>query len=256
MTATETAAAVGEAARGPRVLICVGAYCPEAGGEGAWGAVFTATRADGGVATKAMAGYDPVATPRRLALLGIRACFAALKKPAEVALAVDQDGVANIIRQGWLPKWEAAGWTKGKNGRPDARKPVEDWQLWALALEEGKRHAWALDDGATGGAGNGPHPALRYAQIVARAEYIGFEFERLKTEAQARAEGGPVALNQVGAIHMFAERSGYTKTGLLRMLAEHGTLSARDVTVNDYRSVVNLATSPTMAAYFNALRSE
>ncbi|MBR6270801.1 MAG: ribonuclease HI [Lachnospiraceae bacterium] len=137
-------------------------------GPGGYGAVLQYTDEKGGLHEKELScGYKKT-TNNRMELMGAIAALEALNRPCEVELISDSSYLVKAFNEGWLEKWIAAGWKRG-------REPVKNIDLWKrlLAAARGHEISWIWVKGHAG------HPENERCDRLACAAALGKD---LKTD--------------------------------------------------------------------------
>ena len=102
-------------------------------GPGGYGAILVFVKADGVKVEKEItAGYKET-TNNRMELMGVIEGLKALTRPCDVTVISDSKYVTDAFNQGWLDKWEKAGWKRGK-------EPVKNIDLWKKLLDQTGKH--------------------------------------------------------------------------------------------------------------------
>lgn len=71
-------------------------------------------------------------TNNRMELMGVIAGFEALTKPCDVNVYSDSQYIVKAFNEGWLIKWQAKGWKRGKN---EEVKNIDLWQKLLLLIK-------------------------------------------------------------------------------------------------------------------------
>ena len=94
-------------------------------GKGGWGFILIYKNHK-----KCLNGYEPETTNNRMELTAVIRGLQALKEPCDVVIYSDSAYVINSIQEGWVKKWERAGWRNGPNKKND----VINKDLWKQFL--------------------------------------------------------------------------------------------------------------------------
>ncbi len=102
-------------------------------GPGGYGAVLKFTDDKGELHMKEMSAGYKFTTNNRMEIMGAIVALEALKFPCEVELTSDSAYLIHAFTEGWLTKWQAAGWKRGK-------EPVKNIDLWKKLLLAAEPH--------------------------------------------------------------------------------------------------------------------
>ncbi len=103
-------------------------------GPGGYGTVLQYTDSEGTLHEKEISGGYRRTTNNRMELMAVIAALEALNCPCEVDLYSDSSYVVNAFNQGWIDKWIADGWMRGR------KEPVKNQDLWKRLLADMKPH--------------------------------------------------------------------------------------------------------------------
>jgi len=98
-------------------------------GPGGYGAVLMYTDPSGALHEKELSCGYKLTTNNRMELRGVIAALEALNRPCKVTVTSDSSYVIKAFNEGWLLKWQAANWKRGK----EAVKNVDLWKKLLLA---------------------------------------------------------------------------------------------------------------------------
>ena len=102
-------------------------------GPGGYGAVIQYIDTKGVLHEKELSAGYVRTTNNRMELMGVIAALEALNRPCEAEIFSDSAYLINAFNEGWIDKWIAAGWKRGK-------EPVKNIDLWKRLLEAAKPH--------------------------------------------------------------------------------------------------------------------
>ncbi len=128
------------------VMIYTDGACSGNPGPGGWGAVLIS----GGL-RKEIGGSDALTTNNRMEMMAAIRALEALKAACAVDLYSDSSYLVDAHLKGWLRKWQANGFVRGKE-----KTPVPNTDLWKRLLELEAIHAvsWHKVSGHAGVAEN------------------------------------------------------------------------------------------------------
>ena len=104
------------------VTIYTDGACRGNPGPGGWGAILVY-----GVHELPLSGGEPVTTNNRMELMAAIEGLSRLKEPCRVTLYSDSKYLVDAVTQGWVYKWKASGWRRGK-------EPAKNPDLWEKLL--------------------------------------------------------------------------------------------------------------------------
>lgn len=103
----------------PHVILACDGACRGNPGPGGWGVVLVC-----GTARKELSGGAPATTNARMELQACLEGLRALRTPCHVTVRSDAQFLIRAFTEGWVTRWQAAGWRKAD------RHPVEHRDLW------------------------------------------------------------------------------------------------------------------------------
>ncbi|MBQ7248398.1 MAG: ribonuclease HI [Lachnospiraceae bacterium] len=114
-------------------------------GPGGFGAVIRYVDPSGSVHEKELSQGYVRTTNNRMELMAAIAALEALNRPCKVTLTSDSAYLTNAFNEGWITKWIAAGWKRG-------RDPVKNIDLWKRLLKAAGPHSvtWVWVKGHAG----------------------------------------------------------------------------------------------------------
>lgn len=83
---------------------------------------------------KELSGGCENTTNNRMELMAVIKGLEALKRPCRVTLYSDSKYIVDAMNKGWVKRWQAQGWMRGKD------KPAKNPDLWKRVLELASRH--------------------------------------------------------------------------------------------------------------------
>lgn len=83
---------------------------------------------------KELSGGCESTTNNRMELLAVIKGLEALKRPCKVTLYSDSKYIVDAMNKGWVKRWQAQGWMRGKNA------PAKNADLWKRILELSSKH--------------------------------------------------------------------------------------------------------------------
>lgn len=104
------------------VTIYTDGACAGNPGPGGWGAVLICGKAE-----KEISGGEKFTTNNRMELTAVISALRCLKEPCKVELYTDSRYIERAINDGWLVKWKAKNWRRGKNDSSAVKNP-DLWQ--------------------------------------------------------------------------------------------------------------------------------
>ena len=102
-------------------------------GPGGYGAIIQFIDSSGELHEKELSQGYVRTTNNRMELMGAIAALEALNRPCEVELTSDSSYLIKAFNEGWLIKWQMAGWKRGK-------EPVKNIDLWQRLLNAADPH--------------------------------------------------------------------------------------------------------------------
>lgn len=138
----------------PHVTLTCDGSCRGNPGPGGWGVVLVC-----GTARQELSGGEPATTNARMELKACLEGLRALRVPCRVTVRSDAQFLIRAFTEGWVERWQAAGWRKVD------RRPVEHRDLWEAILAALKPHVvqWEWVRGHAG------DPLNERADALARA---------------------------------------------------------------------------------------
>ena len=103
-------------------------------GPGGYGAVIRFVDSAGTVHEKELSQGYVKTTNNRMELMAAIAALEALNRPCAVTLTSDSSYLVKAFNEGWLEKWIAAGWKRGK-------ERVKNIDLWKRLLKAAGPHS-------------------------------------------------------------------------------------------------------------------
>ena len=103
-------------------------------GRGGWGAILVYKKYE-----RELSGGEETTTNNRMELLAVINGLEALKEPCQVTLYSDSKYIIDAFCEGWVEKWRASGWKRGK----DELKNPDLWErLYDLTTRHEMKYVW------------------------------------------------------------------------------------------------------------------